>query len=255
MIKIKLRLNFIRSKVKLQLFLIKNLKEQKFRCPVCNFYGPFASLNPPSGFRKHAKCPRCGALERHRIQYIVINNLLKDRNIARLRMLHFAPEPFFRRIFQEKFDQYETADLYRDDVDHKADLRCLPFENESYDLIFASHVLEHILEDKKAILEIRRILRPNGIAILPVPLVSEKTIEYMEPNPAEDYHVRAPGQDYFEKYDEIFSRVETFCSEFFPVEYQLYIYEDRSKWPTEECPLRSPMSGEKHSDVVPVCYV
>jgi hypothetical protein len=49
--------------------------------------------------------------------------------------------------------------------------------------VFASHVLEHIPDDGLAIREIRRILVPDGIAILPVPLVSLKTIEYAEPNP------------------------------------------------------------------------
>lgn len=89
-------------------------------------------------------------------------------------------------------------------VDHNVDLQELPFEDQTYDFVFASHVLEHIPNDEKAISEIRRILKPNGIAILPVPLVAEKTIEYSEPNPNETYHVRAPGFDYFDRYDRYF---------------------------------------------------
>jgi ubiquinone/menaquinone biosynthesis C-methylase UbiE len=140
-------------------------------------------------------------------------------------------------------------------VDHKADLLDLPFNDGSYDIVFASHVLEHIRDDKKAVAEIRRILKPNGIAILPVPVVCAETIEYPEANPHEAGHVRAPGLDYFERYREHFSRVTIASSEAYPEKYQLYIYEDRSRWPTRECPMRRPMQGKKHADYVPVCYV
>ena len=170
-------------------------------------------------------------------------------------MLHIAPERFFKEMFSVQFDKYETADLTADDVDHQVDLQDLPFADEIYDFVFASHVLEHIPDDEKAISEIHRILKPNGIAVLPVPLVAEKTIEYSKPNPHESNHVRAPGFDYFDRYEQFFSHIEKLSSDKLPSVYQLFIYEDRSHWPTKECPLRPPMKGEKHLDVVPVCYV
>lgn len=134
-------------------------------------------------------------------------------------------------------------------------MKNLPFSDSTYDLVFASHVLEHIPNDKKAIQEIRRILKPDGIAILPVPLVAESTIEYPEPNPHETYHVRAPGVDYFDRYTLYFSRIEKYTSDSLPEKYQLFIYEDRSRWPTVQCPLRPAMEGDRHIDIVPVCYV
>jgi hypothetical protein len=115
-------------------------------------------------------------------------------------------------------------------------------------------VLEHIRCDKQAIAEIRRVLKPNGMAVLPVPLVAENTIEYPEPNPYEAYHVRAPGLDYFDRYQPFFSRIVKFSSDSLPNRHQLFLYEDRSRWPTKNCPLRPPMKGEKHIDIVPVCY-
>jgi SAM-dependent methyltransferase len=212
-------------------------------------------VEPSTGLRKHAKCPNCDALERQRIQFIVVNKVLSDMNTTNLKMLHFAPEPFFRQYFSKQFGQYESADISMKGVDHNVDLQQLPFDDESYDFVFASHVLEHIPDDEKAISEIRRILKPNGIAILPVPIVSEKTIEYPEPNPYEAYHVRAPGIDYFQRYERHFSRVEMFSSDSLPEKYQLFVFENRSQWPTKECPLRPSMQGEKHIDIVPVCYV
>jgi SAM-dependent methyltransferase len=227
----------------------------KFECPICAYHGPFEDFNPPTGLRKYAKCPQCGSLERHRLQYLVVRSVLAGLPTSQMTMLHFAPEAFLQAFFSKQFLKYETADLYMVDVDHKVDLQSLPFADATYDFVFASHVLEHISNDRKAIQEIRRILKPNGIAILPVPLVSKKTVEYAEPNPHESCHVRAPGFDYFDKYLPYFSKVKLYSSDELPEKYQLFIYEDRSKWPTAESPLRLAMEGEKHIDIVPVCYV
>jgi SAM-dependent methyltransferase len=237
------------------LFRQLNRHKQSFTCPVCNYQGPFMDMNSFAGSRKHVRCPQCGALERHRLQYLVVMEVFQTLNVSGKKMLHFAPEPFLSRIFSKRFGKYETADLFMKGVDHRVDLQNLPFADGSYDFVFASHVLEHVPDDRKAIQEIRRILKPNGVAILPVPVVCAKTVEYPAANPHEAYHMRAPGLDYFEKYKPFFSRVETRTSDLLPEKYQVYIYEDRSVWPTKSCPLRPPMPGEKHIDVVPICYV
>jgi ubiquinone/menaquinone biosynthesis C-methylase UbiE len=138
-------------------------------------------------------------------------------------------------------------------VDYHVDLQKLPFKDATYDFIFASHVLEHVPDDKKAIQEIRRILKPGGIAILPVPIVCEKTVEYPEANPHEAYHQRAPGLDYHEKFKPFFATVETRTSETLPEKFQPFIFEDRTIWPTKDVPLRPPMAGPRHIDVVPIC--
>ncbi|VEP13228.1 Methyltransferase type 11 [Hyella patelloides LEGE 07179] len=236
------------------IFKLKNLNKQQFNCPVCNYTGAFKDVNPPTGYRKHAQCPQCRALERHRIHYVVVKQLLESMDTSNLSMLHFAPEAFFRDLFATKFEKYETADLYMPNVDYQVDLQNLPFADRSYDFIFASHVLEHVSDDLKAISEIRRILKPHGIAVLPIPLVAETTIEYPEPNPYEEYHVRAPGLDYFDRYELYFNKVERISSDLLPQKHQLYVYEDRSQWPTKECPLRPAMYQEKYLDIVPVCY-
>lgn len=206
-----------------------------------------------AGVRKHAKCPKCGALERHRLQYLVLMELFDKMDFSGLKMLHFAPEPFFKSIFLDRFEKYETADLCMKNVDHNVDIQELPFEDQTYDFVFASHVLEHIPDDRKALQEIRRILKPNGIAVLPVPVVCDHTIEYPQANPTEAYHVRAPGLDYFERYEAYFEKVEVQGSDSWPEKHQPFIYEDRSIWPTIACPWRLPMSGEKHADFVPIC--
>jgi SAM-dependent methyltransferase len=244
----------LKQKLRLRIFISQNWKKEKFTCPVCKYRGPFKDVTPDTGHRKHAMCPSCGALERHRLQVLVIEKVFANLDISQKRMLHIAPEPFLSNFLAGQFGKYETADLNMYSVDYKVDIRNLPFLDASYDFVFASHVLEHISEDTEAIREVRRILMPGGIAILPVPLVCEKTVEYAEPNPHEAYHVRAPGYDYYDRYQPYFSKIDKYTSDSLPEEYQLYIYEDRTKWPSEKCPLRPPMPGERHIDIVPVGY-
>lgn len=252
---VKSTLRKLKKAIRLTPFRLENFGKERFTCPVCQYRGPFKDFNSPTGLRKHATCPSCNSLERHRLQFLVMDRLLKEMNGTSLRMLHFAPESFFKSFFSSHFDQYETADLNFKGVDHKVDITKLPFADATYDFVFASHVLEHIPDDEQAISQIRRILKPNGIAVLPVPLVANNTIEYPEPNPYETDHVRAPGFDYFDRYSKFFSRIELIRSDTFPDRYQPYLYEDRTQWPTKNSPLRPSMEGEKHIDIVPVCYI
>lgn len=241
---------FSYDKKSLRLFGVRvtHLTKKKFECPICAYHGPFEDINSDTGLRRYAKCPKCGSLERHRLQYLVAHSIFASLPTSHMTMLHFAPEAFLKAFFSQQFFKYETADLSMEGVDHRVDLQSLPFADATYDVVFASHVLEHIPDDKKAIQEIRRILRPNGIALLPVPIISEITVEYTEPSPNEHCHVRAPGLDYYDRFVPYFTRVEKYVSDAFPEKYQLFIYEDRSRW-------GSNIEDDKHIDIVPVCYV
>ena len=259
-------LRMVRNEVRppLPLFRILNHNKPGFACPICGYEGPFADLSDfAGGVRKHAMCPRCGAAERHRLQYLALSEALDDARCQKMKMLHFAPEKFFRAMFSRRFSEYETADLriltgliqrIKQGVDHNVDIRSLPFDDGAYDVILASNVLPRIHDDRKAIKEVRRVLRPHGVAILPVAVVCAETVEYPKANPFEGGNVRCCGLDYFERYKEYFGRVDIRASDSFPERYQLFVHEDREWPPTRECPLRPPMKGSKHPDYVPLCY-
>ena len=68
-------------------------------------------------------------------------------------MLHVSPEPFFRDFFSKKFGRYETADFRMKNVDPHVDPQDRPFADQSYDFVSASHVLEYVPYDDKAISE------------------------------------------------------------------------------------------------------
>lgn len=245
----------VRSWISAQFLRWGNPYRPCFLCPICDYQGVFFDRYAETGRRSHAECPKCHALERHRLQWLVLRELLKERDLGKLRVLHLAPEEFFESRLRGRCGSYLTADIAAKGVDRKEDLTALSFDDGSFDLVYASHVLEHILNDEAAIREIRRVLSPGGIAVLPVPIVSDSTVEYGAPNPYEAGHVRAPGVDYFDKYRRVFDRVRVFESASFEGKFQIWIHEDRSNWPTDLMPKRKRMLGRAHPDYVPVCYV
>jgi SAM-dependent methyltransferase len=225
----------------------------RFQCPVCGYHGIFIEAAGPMDARKYGRCPECGAFERHRLQAKALDIILADFAPETKSVLHFSPEPGLAKILRARFTRYKTADLLDRSADVLADLRDLPIADNSFDFVFASHVLEHIREDRRAIGEIYRIVKPGGIAVLPVPIVGDKTLEYPRPVASENGHIRAPGPDYFDRYREFFDSVQVLTSADFDGENQLYIYEDRTDVPNEVMPYRRPMLGERHLDYVPVC--
>jgi len=249
------RARVLKKRCHLFWFKLKNITKAKFTCPICLYNGPFRDKALDTCVRKHARCPNCGALERHRLQFLVVQTIFKEGDLSKISMLHFAPEPCFRDYFKKRVERYVTADLKMEGVDCNVDIQDLPFSNGSHDFVYASHVLEHVPDDRKALREIRRVLKPGGIAILPVPLVSERTIEYSEPNQDEWGHVRAPGLDYFDRYGECFSKVSKYTSDSFPREYQLFVYEYTGKRSAEKCCSKLSVEGGRNIDSVPVCYV
>lgn len=93
-------------------------------------------------------------------------------------MLHVAPEKLFEKRFRQiKSLKYTSADLNNPDAMVKMDITNVQFPDESFDIIFCCHVLEHIPDDRKAIRELYRVLKPNGRLIIQVPGPMEKTFE------------------------------------------------------------------------------
>ena len=223
--------NYLKKIVKrgrLTKFRLINSSKKRFACPVCKYNGPFMDINPATGLRKNAKCPNCGSLERHRNQYLVLQIVLTELNTEEMAMLHFAPEATLRNYLSKHFHIYETADLNMSDVDYRVDLQNLPFRNSSYDFVFASHVLEHIVEDRLALREIHRVLKPGGLAILLVPITRAATVEWHRADPARNDHVRECGRDYFDRYRDAGFDVTHYQTDDFPdpEEYSLVSWQD-----------------------------
>jgi ubiquinone/menaquinone biosynthesis C-methylase UbiE len=51
----------------------------------------------------------------------------------------------------------------------KADLRELPFEDDSFDVVISFETIEHVEEPQKALAELHRVLRPDGVLVVSSP--------------------------------------------------------------------------------------
>lgn len=126
------------------------------------------------------------------------------------KVLHIAPEQaFYKRFRKMKNLEYTTADLDSPLADVKADIQNLPFENDSFDIVFCNHVLEHVEDDRKALSELYRVMKPGGWGIFQVPIRYQLEKSFEDPTITDrkeriekfgQYdHVRVYGMDYYDK--------------------------------------------------------
>jgi len=185
------------------------LKGKKFTDPID---GKSFKTFLPYGYgkqRNNVLSPSTLSLERHRLLWLYLKNET-DFFTSPKKVLHFAPEQAFYKRFREMANlDYTTTDLNSPLADVKADICNLPFEENSYDIIFCNHVLEHIPDDTKAMQELYRVLKPSGMAILQIPQDLNRDVTFEDntiTNKKErakifgQYdHVRIYGRDYFNK--------------------------------------------------------
>jgi SAM-dependent methyltransferase len=154
-------------------------------CPVCGFRGRFWSFGDPP--RREARCPRCFAVERHRLLHLCIVRRIGYERLAGRRILHIAPEGWLRRALGDG-PGYVAADLHAAGVDVRLDLTRLPFADGAFEVVIANHVLEHVAGDRAAMGEIRRVMRHDGLAILSAP------VAYGYDTSFEDAAIAAPAE-------------------------------------------------------------
>lgn len=176
-------------------------------CPICMWKGEkFLAKNG----RENVLCPKCGSFERHRHQYFVSTIAGVFNGLSEKHVLHVGAKQCETTILKNA-GMYVTLDLrpFRGTV--VGDLTRTPFRDHTFDLVWASHVLEHIHHVDQAIREIYRILRPSGVALLDVPMYGAKTIFLSEQD--KHGHIWHPGSDWPQLYVEAGFIPELFWAE------------------------------------------
>ena len=193
-------------------------------CPICGRPNEFL----PYGIRQRPKsrCPYCNSLERHRFVYLVfLNKLQYVFNKDNVKLLHFAPERVIYKVFSSKENiEYYPVDLSPERYGHieniypeSVNMEDIPFKDDTFDLVYNSHVLEHVADDNKAMRELYRVVKKDGVCIVIVPMSKNyETLEKEEYNTPElrlkyyrqKNHLRLYGFDIKEKLESVGFEVE-----------------------------------------------
>lgn len=157
------------------------------------------------------ECPWCGATdrERHLLMYMQASGLLNS--LASKEILHFAPEARIAKMITEQHPvRYIKADLHPHKPDiERIDILDIPYPDDSFDIVIANHVLEHVKDDLRSLQEIQRVLKVGGFAILQTPFSSRLHATWCDDGIDDDQsrlqaygqedHVRLFGKDIFSR--------------------------------------------------------
>lgn len=158
--------------------------------------------------REDDRCPVCHGADRTRMMMTYLRTMT-DIGERPMRLLHVAPD-FGLYLWLKRQPQldYIGTDLDASRYRHiegirAADLTATPFEDDCFDVIVCSHVLEHVPDDAKAFAELRRILKPGGHALLltPFALDGAGTDEDPSVNDPEEQDRRFGQWDHVRIYD------------------------------------------------------
>jgi SAM-dependent methyltransferase len=165
---------------------VLNKRGNNHKCYVCgntfNYFSKYCggSKNIPEFLKRlnivgsdidNFGCPYCSSHDRERHLFMFFDKIELWKRIPNFNILHFAPEiNLSKKINFLNPAKYIKADYYPklEDIE-KIDATNIPYDDNAFDLVICNHVLEHIPEYYKAIKEIFRVLKPNGIAILQTP--------------------------------------------------------------------------------------
>jgi predicted SAM-dependent methyltransferase len=123
---------------------------------------------------KTYQCPHCWSADRDRLYKLYIEKYI---DLSKpIKILEFAPaEPIKNWLTSHTNVEYRSADLYMDNVDDKIDITDMKeYDDNSFDFIICSHILEHVESDAKALSELHRILKPGGKGIIMAPIITRE---------------------------------------------------------------------------------
>ena len=144
----------------------------KYECNICSTkLRKFVLLS--SG---NLLCPNCGSSARDRRLWKLLNPefLIKDMSV-----LDFSPSrSLYRKIKKQPGINYQSNDISGDFIaELSLDITDTRLSDETYDLVICYHVLEHVKDDLKAMMELYRIIKKNGYVIIQTPFKEGETYE------------------------------------------------------------------------------
>ena len=164
----------------------------RYQCPVCeNYVKDFLSL-PKEYYENEIRydfkykfdhletlnhsnyrCPICYSNDRDRLYTLFLKDFFKSSDGRKYKLVDFGPSLGFSRWLKNQSNIiYRSADLYKDQVDDKVDITNMTvYDDSQFEIFICSHILEHVIDPKKALSELYRITAKGGWGIIMVPLV------------------------------------------------------------------------------------
>jgi SAM-dependent methyltransferase len=193
----------------------------KYQCPLCNsrlrMFLPSGRKSPVldekhvvgAGRRQNALCPVCGSLDRERLVFLYLASKT-DVFEGRRTLLHVAPEERLSLALRSASGvTYLSADIASREAMVNMDVTAIGLPSSSLDVVICNHVLEHVVDDARAMAELYRILKPGGWAIVQVPISPTLVATYEDFSITsmagrkrafgQEDHVRIYGRDYEER--------------------------------------------------------
>lgn len=157
----------IRNKIYIIINKLKGilLFGNQFYCVCCNHsFRVFLKKGNGIVSRNNAQCPNCGSLERTRLLYYYLKNETSIFDINN-KILHIAPENILKKKFNKNPNYYD-ADINPDLATYQMDITDIKVGDNTFDYIICSHVLGHVPDEKKALSELYRVLKKNGVLFI-----------------------------------------------------------------------------------------
>ena len=120
-------------------------------------------------------CPFCGSLSRNRRLW----SLLNTKNYLNGNVLHFSPSrSLYRKLKHLNAINYFASDFQEEFLaEYHFNITSIDQPDEKFDLIICYHVLEHVVDDGKAMQELYRVLKPRGSIFIQTPFKEGKIYE------------------------------------------------------------------------------
>ncbi len=198
----------------------------QFVCPLCQYAAKellpigldipiLREMAVAGAGRRLGGCLKCNSTDKERLVYLFLANKANIFSTKQVRILHIAPEKnLSQKLYETGFTQYVCGDLFTESYQYPTyvqpmNVLQLPFEKDWFDFVICNHVLEHVPEDRAAMRELSRVLKPGGQAIVQVPIAKKlaHTVEdasITTPQAREQAfgqfdHVRLYGMDYADR--------------------------------------------------------
>jgi len=155
--------------------------------------------------RESSFCPKCGnSLLNRSLAQAIVNQIqlpkvysliewIKRANRKGIRVaeinscgkLHLSLRKISRLYYSEfNLDRNKLSFWQKLRTPRHEDITKLSYHDNTFDLVLHSEVLEHVCDSHQALLECRRILKPNGICLFTTPLIPKrKTKKCVDQNP------------------------------------------------------------------------